>query len=396
MTTKQTETRKIPQLSTSNRKRRQFLGFTALLTLGSLSGNRALAASSSSSSSSVPAQDVDELFGGSRYQTAIDAPPQFAIVRAQPATGKAQWSSADFLLHGWAMHPHNPTQAFFFEKEGPGAALFDLQSLDKLETIAPHGKRRFYGHGTVARKGQWLLSTESESNGRGAIGIRDTKTLRYLGEFPSYGHNPHDCHLIDEGRTLVVSNGGGSTEEDEAPNVAYIDVASQRLLHRHRMPDKRFNTGHLAPFSLNQAVVVSAPRRGLGADHLGSVSFCDKKNPDLTLWNAPASLHPPLLGEALSVLALPSHNLVVVSHPTPGWVTMWRLDSGQFLRALEAPSARGLALARDGRRIWVSYSFQAQMTLGQFAFLEEDSTIQPVILQSGLAGSHILNYPLNG
>jgi hypothetical protein len=370
-------------------RRRQFLGLVALTSAGTLA-SRVFAAPEKTDSKAIPFLD-DVLYGGCRYQKA-DQPVEYAFVRVRPFTNEVHWQPTDFLLHGWAIPPDNPEWVFFFEKEGPHAALFDRSSLQRVKTIVPHGGRNFYGHGAIARNGAWLLSTESEPNGRGAIGIRDTRTLDYLGEFPSYGHNPHDCHLIDEGRTLVVSNGGGKVGEDEAPNVAYIDVASQKLLHRHSMPDARFNTGHVAPLPAHRAVVVSAPRRGLDAKHLGAVSFCDQTS-ELTLWHAPERLTPPLLGEALSVLALPERNLAVISHPTPGWVTLWRLDSGQFLRALPVPAARGLALARDGQHIWVSYSVDGKLLLGKIDFLKEDARVEPAIPQSMLAGSHILNYP---
>ncbi|MDR0529127.1 MAG: DUF1513 domain-containing protein [Zoogloeaceae bacterium] len=360
----------------------------------------------------LPDGAKETLFGGSRFKVRPDAPIAYAIARLDPWKRQIWRRPCGFLLHGWALHPRNPALCFFFEKEGAGAALFNLETLETLEVLPPQGERRFYGHGAVAHDGQWLLTTETEPDGHGVIGVRDLATLAYLGDFPSYGQNPHDCHLLEGGRVLAISNGGARFDSDGkakegAPCVSYVDLATRQLLSRHEMPDARFNTGHLAPLDASPkkssrgktrsspAVVVSAPRRGLGAEHLGAVSFCDGESPELTLWQAPESLTPPLLGEALSVLALTEQNLAIVTHPTPGLLTLWQLNSGKFLRALPAPSARGLALSADKKRVWVSYSEKGgRPLLGSLDLRADNAELQPVFYDAMLSGSHLLNRPL--
>lgn len=196
------------------------------------------------------ALDADVLFGGSRLRDSASASERFGLVRALPPPAQAPDSvlmaDCHFFPHGWAIDPQRPERAFFFEKQGPGAGVFDLRTMRMTESIEPVKQRHFYGHGVLAKQGTLLLSTESDAQGTGAIGVRDAKTLTYLGDFPSYGARPHDCHLVDDGRVLVVSNGGGTADAGPAPCVAYIDVQSQRLLHLHPMPGLDYNTGHLA------------------------------------------------------------------------------------------------------------------------------------------------------
>jgi hypothetical protein len=255
----------------------------------------------------------DALFGGSRMRDPSTGMDQFALVRVHPPTAniaeKLVLAQCHFFPHGWAIDPNHIGRAFFFEKQGPGAGVFDLKTMEQIERIEPVAKRNFYGHGVLANQGALLLSTESGLQGPGAIGVRDAKTLKYLGEFPSFGARPHDLHLVDGGRVLVVSNGGGNVDTGPAPSVVYIDVESQRLLHRHVMPGSAYNTGHLAPIDQASAIVVSAPRWGLGPNYHGAVSYCETSNTLLQVMSPPSDLISGLLGEALSVLVLSEPNL---------------------------------------------------------------------------------------
>lgn len=286
----------------------------------------------------------------------------------------------------------NRSAFFFFEKQGPGAGIFDLQRLQFVQPIEPVNQRHFYGHGVLADAGKLLLTTESDAQGQGYIGVRDAKTLRYLGDFPSYGARPHDCHLLDGGRVLAVTNGGAAAHDTPAPCVAYIDVATRRLLDRHEMPGQDFNTGHMAPISADSAIVVSAPRLGFGVDREGAVSWCNRKAPTLQVANAPANQSPKLLGEALSVWILKERGLAVVTHPTPGLLTFWRLDDHTFWRALRVDNVRGVAPASDGQTLWLSHGQEGSLSL--LDPTADTPTLQPVLKHALLAGSHLLNYPM--
>ena len=81
-----------------------------------------------------------------------------------------------------------------------------------------------------------------------------------LGAFPTYGMAPHDCHLVEGGRTLVITNGGGPVDSPFLPSVTFVDVASRALLEKHEVLDRNRNMGHVALTDNREFAVVSAPR----------------------------------------------------------------------------------------------------------------------------------------
>mgnify|MGYP000995958412 CR=1 FL=1 len=306
-----------------------------------------------------------------------------------PAHGRVRLIDVPFFPHGITLDPANRQRAFAFEKIGPGAGVVDLAEMRWVRPIEPVAGRRFYGHGACSPDARLLFSTETDSQGQGAIGVREAASLQYLGDFPTYGANPHDCVLIEDGKVLLITNGGGTASSGDTPCLTYVDVASQRLLQRVPMPDARFNTGHVAALPGRQALVVSAPRLGLDATHLGAVSRHIGQN-TLQVLNAPADVAGGMTGEALSVLALPQQDLFVVTHPTPGWVTAWRLGSGAHVRTLQLPHARGLALSADRSFLWITHGAGAAMDGFDLP------TLQPrpgtAMARTVLAGSHLFNH----
>ena len=218
------------------------------------------------------ADSDDILLGGGRFRERADGPEKFVLARVIPARGTVQQAAASFFPHGLAMTGSAGKLAYVFEKIGPGAGLFDLDSMQLLETIPAAKNRLFYGHGVCSADGKLLYSTETAATGEGAIGVRETGSLRHVGDFPTYGSHPHDCHLVENGTVLAVTNGGGTRASGQRASICYIEAKSQRLLERIEMPDERFNAGHLFTFDRRESILVSAPRRGLNEDHLGAVS----------------------------------------------------------------------------------------------------------------------------
>jgi hypothetical protein len=326
----------------------------------------------------------DIVFGGSRYLDSNTGSMNFSLSRVIPSQGLLQMAPASFFPHGLAFTADDRRYAYGFEKIGPGAGLFDLESMSLLETIAPVKDRLFYGHGACSLDGRLLYTTETSPSGEGAIGIRETGSLRYIDDFPSFGSHPHDCHLLDQGTVLAVSNGGSEKSSGIRGSICYIDIESRRLLERIEMPDERFNTGHFYPLDEHRSVVVSAPRRGLGDDHLGAISMQGKADL-LDLISAPAEIVGNMFGEALSVLAIPEADLFVVTHPTPGMVTFWQLGSGKLVKRVDLARARGLVLSNDKSSVWISYGPQAELLKLNLSTLE----IESQMLGTYITGSHL-------
>src|SRR5258708_36594138 len=119
-------------------------------------------------------------------------------------------------------------------RSGGGDAAFSQQ---------PPPEQPFCAHGVCSTAGEVPFATENRlATNDGLICVRDGKTYQELAEFPTYGKSPHDCHLVDEGHTLVITNGGGTIDDplaQAAPTVTFVDPASNKLLEEVASPDAR-------------------------------------------------------------------------------------------------------------------------------------------------------------
>ncbi|MEM1436169.1 MAG: DUF1513 domain-containing protein [Pseudomonadota bacterium] len=126
--------------------------------------------------------------------------------------------------------------------------------------------RHFYGHAVYSRDENYLFTTENDFNGgRGTIAVRDAITLQQVDEFPSGGVGPHQLAWLNDGRTLVVANGGIRTHParprkkldlaNMASNLAFIDQASGKILKTVRSPEQHSSIRHLAVSKLDEVVV---------------------------------------------------------------------------------------------------------------------------------------------
>lgn len=293
-----------------------------------------------------------------------------------------------FLPHGIHRKPTDTNCLALFEKIGPGACEYDLAAREITRYLpASHG-RYFYGHGAYSVDGELLYSTETElDNGDGVIAVRDSRTMEPLGEFPTFGKEPHECKLIDGGSTMVVTNGGGDLRGD-APSVTYIDIGTKRLLEKVKLTNARLNTGHLAISNTGSLVVVSAPRSGLSTD-LGGVSIRPRGDVMQTIAN-PEAVTQRMIGEALSVIIHPDAGLAAVTHPDGNIVTIWSLSDRRLVKVIDLPSARGIELTLDKKNFIVSYGANANLVRIPIDSLEPDKS--SIIEASYITGSHIYNW----
>lgn len=336
-------------------------------------------------------EGTDVFLGGAQYREDADAATRFVIsvVDADASGARRSITPSRFLPHGIHAHPQQRHRLALFEKKGPGACEYDLATQKIIRPIPTAKNRYFYGHGAYSADGKVLMSTEADVDSLdGAIGIRDSASLDYLGAFPSFGKAPHECRLIDDGRTLVVTNGGGELGGDP-PSVTYIDVASQRLLDRVLLTEARLNTGHLRLAQDRSLVVVSAPRAGLGTTERGGVSI---RNPggEMETLTEPAQLPRDLRGEALSVAIHDEAGVATVTHPDSNLVTFWSLRERTLIKTLHLHKPRGVTLTRDRKSFVISGGEQASLLKVPVATLVPDA--QPMIALSYMTGSHIYNW----
>jgi len=305
------------------------------------------------------------------------------------AGGEEPWTiELDFFGHGLTFDPTDPHRAALFEKRGSGACILDLENRRVVRPI-PAGEREFYGHGSFSPDGSLLYSTEIlvSEDYRGVIVVRDGATLEELGEFPTYGESPHDCVLRDDGRTLVVTNGGSRVPGGDPPSVTYVDVESRELVERVTIENPDVGAGHLALTLAGDLAVVSAPREWMSVESVGAASFRTVGGVLRTM-EEPRETTGRLKGESLSLAIHEPSGIVGVTNPLANLLTFWELTSGRLVRSLDLAYPRGIALTLDGERFVVSY--------GKSTSLVEISTadLEPVrgSRRSSLAmnGSHVV------
>ncbi len=323
--------------------------------LGGLAAGAALAACRRA----APAPTrLGTIIGGGAYGTS-DRPTvaRHALSLVDLDRGGVVEIDVTFTVHGFAPDPTRPRRAVCFEKQGPGGCEVDLVAGTVTRPIAPTPGRAFYGHGVFAADGRLIYAVETErATERGVIVVRDGATLAVVGEFPSYGANPHDCVWLDGGATLVITNGGAATGDGEAaPSVVLVDAATQALRERLFIPEPAWNAGHVAVSPAGDVVAVSAPRTGRSPKDLGGVSI-GARGRGLIAVTAPAAVTGALVGESLSVALDPARGVVGVTTPSAGRLTFWDLATRALRADLALPVARGLTRTLDGSAFVVAHS----------------------------------------
>lgn len=303
-----------------------------------------------------------------------------------------------FLAHGLVFNPLDRNKVCLFEKKGSGSCELNLIT-GESRIIETDPGLLFYGHGVYVadpsgpNQNYKLFSTETTlSSGEGVIVIRDAKTLKIEGQFPSYGSNPHDCQLIENKTVLAITNGGAPLGQKPLPSVTYIDVKTQKLLETFEIQDPRFNAGHLAVSKDKDLVVVSAPRSGLPDSDNGAISILSKSsgNPNerkLITLTEPKNIIDQLKSETLSLFIDEQRDLLAATSPVGGLVTFWHVKSGQFIASVNLPSPRGLILSKNKKFFLVSCDQDASL-----AFINADNLkLVPnlTIPRAGFSGSHL-------
>jgi len=197
--------------------------------------------------------------------------------------------------------------------------------------------------------------------------------------------------LIDDGRVLAITNGGGP-RGGVAPSVTYVDVESEKLLEKLEFSTPDINAGHLAVTTSGDLAVVSAQREGLNPyQNTGGVTLRPKGGRFETM-SAPTDVVDRLIGETLSLCIDEEHRVVAATTPIANLLTFWDLDSGRLIKHYAAHNPRGVSLSLDGRHFVLSYEKPPQLSLLSTETLKQVGGAD--LAQTGMSGSHILNYSL--
>ncbi len=258
--------------------------------------------------------------------------------------------------------------------------------------------RQFYGHGTFSRDGRLLYCTETivgDGSRRGVVAIRDARSLELIGTLPSHGLAPHDMVLTPDGDAVVISNGGGTLDSGEAPNIAVVALRDGALRQRLPFGDPRVNAGHVALLPDGGVVAVSAPRDGLdpkAADVHGDVSFWHPQQ-GATMRSVGGPEVAKMRAETLSVAVHAASGQVVATNPEGDQLTFWDLRDGSLRhvsRQFERP--RGVVVDRSGVCLAVSHGKRPALTLLDPA---THAALQGGVLEDAwVSGSHLVVHDL--
>lgn len=287
----------------------------------------------------------------------LPAPPDaFKLDIVTLASGEVRTIALLNEGHSVVVHPVTASEVLVLPKQGRIASRLQLKDLEALPTpLRAIDEFNFFGHGVYSSDGSTLFCTESKTYGDpGIISIRDGKDFKVLGRFDSFGNAPHEVHIADSGKTLVVAHAGAPLTA-EGSQITFIDIKSGKPLGRMESTPKQA-ANH---FAMNQSgtVVVAPTRDGDGPAVLlqGSRSLSDGKLSEIPVKNAPPGRYFQLLSVALDTHG----NFAIATSQKSSQVFVFDLKNKKCIREFPYPEASGVALMPDGKH-WAVTSSQLE------------------------------------
>ena len=261
-------------------------------------------------------------------------------------------------VHSVLHDPIHPESVILCPKmQAEASALLIPDSSKKnpqLKSITAIGKRFFYGHGAYSKDGKLVLLTEIEKfNGKGFITVRDSKSFKPLGEFPSYGSNAHEIILLDDGRTVAIANGGdGDTNRG---NISFVDLKSEKLVDQYVIENKELNSQHFLVSKQGQIIVGlgNATRGQMDLPYGLAVGQRGQKSP-LKLLALPQEQRGEIKSAILSLSLDEVHGILATTCPTTGYVHLWNLKSESVIKGLQLPNPTGVFFEPQKSDFWFS------------------------------------------
>ncbi len=262
--------------------------------------------------------------------------------------------------HGLAYCPATGRGVAFARRPGTFAMIFDHAGREQPVVIhAPEG-RHFYGHGHFSPDGRILYASENDFDGnRGMIGLYDgTDGFRRLGEFDAHGIGTHDMTVSEDGRMLIIANGGIETHPDFGrtklnldrmePSLVILDASTGALVQRHSLPQhlKQLSTRHL-DVDAKGRIWFACQYEGSRSD-LPPLAGYFSPGEDLTFVSLPPETTRRLANYVGAIAVNRAEHIVGLSSPAGGTAVILDARSGQVLAEQSIPDAAGVASAPSG------------------------------------------------
>ncbi len=363
-------------------QRRQFLGLAAFSMFGS-----ALATN----------QLLDKAQPKARpqlYSASDNATGEHFLSKFDLTAGQLQQQKVPMRGHA-ALAINEEWALLFGRRPAFECARVDFKNYS-VESFKANTNRHFNGHGCLSPDQKALLTTETDyEKKRGVIGIRDLSTLKQIGEYASYGLDPHDLQLLPDGQTLVVANGGIETHPDFGrrklnvdsiqPSLVYLDITNGKKLAEYRLPDHLLGIRHLTVSAQGDVAIALQYEGDLYRNQPSSLVAWQAAGAELQLLKISPSEVTQLHGYLADIVYDPKQQLLVSATPRGHCVSIWSTDTESFVQALPLAEASGVSLGIEKDSFLVSNSqgglYQLKLTdtqnplraLNNFAELAWDS-----------------------
>ena len=261
--------------------------------------------------------------------------------------------------HGMAFSKATGKTVAFARRPGTYAMIFDPWNKgEPIVTTSIEG-RHFYGHGSFSPDGRILYASENDFDGnRGMIGLYDaTNRFARIGEYETFGVGPHDMTVSDDGRMLIVANGGIETHPDFGrtklnldamqPSLALIDAATGALIEKRTLPPQwaQVSTRHV-DLDADGRVWFACQYEGSRRDLPPLVGHFSKGE-DLTLIDLPEETTRRLGSYVGAIAVNRADRLIGITSPKGLSVTI-DARTGRMVSEDSLPEAAGIAPATHG------------------------------------------------
>lgn len=264
--------------------------------------------------------------------------------------------------HQVLLHPIRPWVIAVARRPGTFIEVVDLTTQRRVKQIRTEPGYHLYGHAQVSPDGRYLWTTERQPDANeGVVVMRDLENGgQIVKQFGTAGVGPHELKFIDESQ-LVVANGGILTEGREKLNLASMQPSLVRIhpftgqlleqqqlpAHYHQCSIRHIDT---AP---NGAVLVAMQYQGGLLDTVPLVAIQRPGQPLRPLM-MPDAERLSLKQYCGSACVDARGRYAAVSAPRGDKVLFWSLDDEQYLGAVKARDACGLAAGKEAGEFYVS------------------------------------------
>jgi len=281
--------------------------------------------------------------------------------------------------HGLAYCKTTGRGVAFARRPGTFAMIFDPTGRREPVLIhAPEG-RHYYGHGHFSPEGRILYASENDFDGnRGMIGLYDaTNGFARIGEFEAAGIGTHDMTVSDDGRHLIVANGGIETHPDFGrtklnldhmqPSLAILDAATGDVLERHALPPdlSQLSTRHL-DLDEGGRIWFACQYEGARTD-LPPLAGSFALGEDLRFLSLPEETTQRLGNYVGAIAVNRTERLVGLTSPKGGAAVILDARTGRVIAEQTVADAAGIASAPEGLAV-SSYTGQLAATRSPLAW----------------------------